>query len=186
MLIRAADIHRVRSAENCALDLDVLFRHYARDLNGFAFRRLKDREAAADVVQDGFLRCLNWYRQRTVPVTMLDARNVMWRIVGNLTVDFIRRQNVRGTSVSLDEALQIADPYPTQDRFIEGRQAYQLVKAALDESPPLHRTAFLLNRISGLTHREIAEKLGVSPNTVSNYVVAVLNRCFVRLAPLLD
>jgi RNA polymerase sigma factor (sigma-70 family) len=183
---RVAEVSEEADDQNRPIDLDALFRHYARDLNGYALRRLKDREAAADLVQDGFIRCLTWQRSRTVPTSMSDARKVLWRIVGNLTIDFVRRKRVRHVPLPLDAALQIADPYPTQDRFIEGRQAYRLVKMVLDESPPQQRAALLLNRVGGLTHIEVAERLGVSPNTVCNYIVAMIDRCFVRLAPLID
>lgn len=169
-----------------SVDLDALFRAYARDLNGFAFRRLRDREAAADVVQDGFVRCLSWQRRQSRPPTATDTRNVLWRVVSNLTIDFVRRKRVRGEQLQIEAIEHVADPYPTAERIIEGKQAYRLVKMALDESPPLHRAAFLLNRLNGLTHNEIAARLGVSPNTVCNYICATIDRCFHRLGPLID
>jgi RNA polymerase sigma factor (sigma-70 family) len=172
--------------ESSAIDFDALFRRYARELTGFAYHRLHDREAAADVVQDGFLRTFAWHRNRTVPSSPVDVRNVLWRAVGNLTLDFARRKRVRGIPLPLEAAFQVADPYPTQDRFLEARQAYRLLKQVLDEAPPLQRTAFLLNRIGGLTHLEIADRLQVSPNTVCNYIVAMIDRCFVRLAPFIE
>ncbi|MGN6463837.1 MAG: RNA polymerase sigma factor, partial [Pseudolabrys sp.] len=45
-----------------AIDLDALFRLYSQELNSYAYGRLKAREAAADVVQDSFLRFLVWHR----------------------------------------------------------------------------------------------------------------------------
>ncbi|MCR6735408.1 MAG: hypothetical protein NVV83_15610 [Afipia sp.] len=44
----------IPDASSSGIDLDVLFRRYAGELQQHAFRRLKDREAAADVVQDLF------------------------------------------------------------------------------------------------------------------------------------
>jgi RNA polymerase sigma factor (sigma-70 family) len=168
-------------------DLDALFRQYARELNGFAFRRLNDREAAADVVQDGFLRYLVWHRARTKPTTASDARNVLWTVVSNLTIDFIRQKRSRGTSNSLEFlADRLVDPHPTPDRIIEGRQAYRRLKAALDESPRAQRTALLLNRVEGLTHAEIAERMGVSASMVSKYIMAVLDRCLIRIYGAVD
>jgi RNA polymerase sigma factor (sigma-70 family) len=167
---------------NSPVDLDALFRLYARELTGFAFRRLRDREAAADIVQDGFLRYLVWNRARNHPVGLADARSVLRTVVSNLTIDCARQKKSRGFHDPLDLAGQIADPYPTQDRFLEGREAFRLVKEALDASPPLQRAALLLNRIGGLTHVEIADKLGLSPQQVSRYVVKVLDRCLVRLS----
>ena len=168
------------------IDLDVLFRLYARDLTSFAFRRLKDREAAADVVQDGFLRCLNWQAGRRHPTSLSDTRNVLWRAVSNLTIDVVRRKRVRGNVVELDLAEHIADPYPTPDRVVEGRQAYRLVKKVLDEAPPLQRSAFLLYRLGGCTYAEIAARLGVSPTSAARYVVAMADRLFLAMAAVAD
>jgi RNA polymerase sigma-70 factor (ECF subfamily) len=177
---------RSLSSGDCTVELDSLFRLYARELNGFAYRRLRDREAAADLVQDGFVRYLTSQRTRGLPDSILDARNVLWRVVSNLTIDFVRQKRARGAPAPLDMVGEIADPYPMQDRFIEGRQAYRLVKAALDASPPMQRNVLLLNRIAGLTHAEIAQRLGISTSTVSKYIVAVLDRCLVRLSAVTD
>ncbi|MDQ8732399.1 sigma-70 family RNA polymerase sigma factor [Bradyrhizobium sp. LHD-71] len=182
MSVRAAVVSEGGNQQDLPVDLDALFRAYACDLNSFAFRRLRDREAAADVVQDGFLRFLVWNRSRPQPVGVADARNVLRTVISNLTIDLVRQKKSRGFHDPLDLAGPIADPYPTQDRFLEGREAYRLVKEALDASPPLQRAALLLNRIGGLTHAEIAVKLGLSPQQVSRYIVKVLDRCLVRLA----
>lgn len=160
---------------------------YARELAGFAYRRLNDREAAADVVQDGFLRFFVWQRARQKPTTFQDARRLLWSVVGNLTVDIIRKRRTRGTSASIDAmAHLLVDDQPTPDRFVEGRQAYRLLRQALSEAPAVQRTALLLNRIDGLTHNQIAQRLGVSPSMVSKYIMAVLDRCLVHVYGVAD
>lgn len=165
-----------------AFDLDALFRLYAKELNKFAGRRLNDREAAADVVQDSFLRFLVWSRVRSETVLPNGARFFLWRIVGNLTIDLIRRNRVLGPGVPLEDlADRLIDPMPTPDRCLEARQDYLLLKRALDEAPERHRAALLLNRIDGLSHAEIAARLGVSASMVSKYIMSVLEHCLDRM-----
>jgi DNA-directed RNA polymerase specialized sigma24 family protein len=41
--------------------------------------------------------------------------------------------------------------------------------------PPLCRDAFLLNRVEGLTHAEIAGRLGVSVRTIDRFMVRAWN-----------
>src|SRR5262245_57213186 len=84
-------------------DLDALFRRYSRELNSYAYRRLKDREAAADVVQDGFLRFLVWSRERSDAVLPNGPRFFLWRVVGNLTIDLVRRNRILGSLAHLDD-----------------------------------------------------------------------------------
>jgi RNA polymerase sigma-70 factor (ECF subfamily) len=167
--------------ENGAIDFDGLFRLYARELNSFAYRRLRDREAAADVVQDGFLRFLVWQRDRRDPAGVANPRFFLWSVVGNRTLDLIRRQRL-GLFEPMTKAAEAAvDPTPGPDRWLEGRQQYRLVRDALNRMPVPHRTALLLNRLQGLTHAEIAVQLGVSTSMVTKYVVMALDACATRL-----
>jgi RNA polymerase sigma-70 factor (ECF subfamily) len=162
-------------------DLDGLFRRYSGELNHYAFRRLNDREAAADVVQDSFLRFLVWKRDRQNAVFPHGPRSFLWKVVGNLTIDLVRRNRVLGPMVSLDDALEAADPHPTPDRCFEARQQYLLLKKALDGLPARTREALLLNRAEGLSHAEVGAKLGVSSSMATKYIMTALAHCIDRM-----
>ena len=43
------------------------------------------------------------------------------------------------------------------------------------------RAAFLYNRLDGLGHAEIAERLGVSPSRVRQYLAQGLRQCYIAL-----
>ena len=163
-------------------DLDLLFRRYARELNAFAFRRLRDREAAADAVQDGFERFLRWTRQQGGQERAANPRFFLWTIVGNLTLDLIRRQSRSAIRPMMEADLTVADPAPSAQQYLEAREQYAIVKAALDELPLKHRKALLMNRLEGRTHEEIAARLGVSKSMVSKYIMGALELCLMRLA----
>lgn len=163
-------------------DLDVLFRRYARELNAFAFRRLRDREAAADAVQDGFERFLRWTRQQGGKEKAANPRFFLWATVGNLTLDLLRRQSRSPIRPLTDADLVVADPSPSAQHSLEAREQYAIVKAALDELPAKHRKALLMNRLEGRTHEEIAARLGVSKSMVSKYIMGALELCLIRLA----
>lgn len=164
-------------------DLDLLFRSYSEELNTYAYRRLKDREAAADVVQDGFLRFLVWSRGRSEAALPHGPRFFLWRMVGNLTIDLVRRNRILGPLAHLDEiADHVADPAPAPDQCLEYRQKYLLLKAALDEVPARRRTALLLNRLDGLSHAEIGSRLGISASMVSKDIMSVLEHCLDRMS----
>jgi RNA polymerase sigma-70 factor (ECF subfamily) len=164
-------------AENGAIDFDGLFRLYARELNSFAYRRLNDREAAADVVQDGFLRFLVWHRERRTVTGVTNPRFFLWSVVGNRTLDLIRRRRLALFDPMTKAAEAAIDPAPGPDRWLEGREQYRLIREALNGMPTTHRTALLLNRLEGLTHAEIAVRLGVSTSMVTKYVVMALETC---------
>lgn len=164
------------------VDLDDLFRRYSVELNSFAYRKLRDREAAADLVQDGFVRFLSWARQNADVRLEANPRFFLWRIVGNLTIDFVRSVRTHGKTAPIEDFENVlVDPSPTADRHLEARQQLAMLKAVLAELTADQRTALLLNRIDGLTHDEIAEKLGVSSSMVSKHIIAAMRRCLKRL-----
>lgn len=158
------------------VDLDDLFRRYHRELGRFAFRRLGDSDAAADVVQDAFVRYIARTRdEREAAVT---PRFFLWRIASNLLIDLARSNARRGPSVSLDDIVDtVADPQPSAERRLAARQEYRRLRRALDELPEKPRAALLLNRVEGMTHAQVAARLGVSPSMVNKYIMRALTHC---------
>jgi RNA polymerase sigma-70 factor (ECF subfamily) len=49
------------------------------------------------------------------------------------------------------------------------------IQSLLSELTPRQKEIFLLSREEGLTHDEIAKRLGISSNTVKNHIVTTLN-----------
>jgi len=179
--LKDAKASAIRQAAAGTVDLDLLFRRYERELRVFAFRRLRDREAAADAVQDGFERFLRWTRQQREGERVANSRSLLWTIVGNLTLDLLRRQGRSAIRPLVDADLDVADPAPSAQQTLEAREQYAVVKATLDELSPRARRALLMNRLEGRTHAEIAAKLGVSKSMVSKYIMGALELCFLKL-----
>lgn len=163
-------------------DLDALFRRYRKELHLLAYRRLSDRDAAADVVQDAFLR----YASVSQPphCRVIDnPRHFLWRIVLNLVADLRRHRLRQGHHMDLDDVADWhADPQPSAEQVLESRRQLRRLRAALNELPDNCRRALLLNRLEGLTHAEIGERLGVSASMVSKYIMRALKHCVKRLS----
>jgi RNA polymerase sigma-70 factor (ECF subfamily) len=162
------------------VEFDLLFRRYWSELNVFAYRRLRDREAAADVVQDGFMRFLSWKTDSLEQ--SYSPRLFLWRVVANLTVDLGRQKRRRGEATPIDDvSWQLVDPAPSPEMRLEAQQQLDLVRRALDELTYEQRTSLLLNRVEGLTHAEIADRLGVSASMVAKHVSAAFYHCIKRV-----
>ncbi len=100
------------------------------------------------------MRFMIWSRERQLAPHPNGPRFFLWRIVGNLTIDLVRRNRILGALISLDDiANSVADPYPTADRSLEAKQQYLLLKSALDELPARHRAALLLEPDRGIDPR---------------------------------
>lgn len=162
-------------------DLHTLFRLYRAELQRLAYRRTGDHDVAADVVQDAFLRyaCMGCGDR---PAAVENPRFFLWRVVVNLIADLGRTKLRRGIHDNIDDmADTLSDNRPTPEQVLEARQRLKRLRRALDELSPPCRAALLLNRLEGLTHAQVAVRLGVSPSMVSKHIMRALRHCARRL-----
>jgi len=150
-----------------AADLEGLFRAHYADLHAFCARRVHDDAVADDLVQGVFLRI--WMRRDDLEDGAV-GRAYLFRSVRNAAIGWLRKRG----PVSLDagslvpEALvERTDP----DATLGERRLLAVVDRALDDLPDRCREAFLLVRERGLSYREAAEVLGISPKTIDAHMV---------------
>lgn len=133
---------------------DALFRH--------SLLRVRDREAAKDIVQEAFSR--TWlYLSQGKKISYIRA--FLFRVAGNLIVDGARRKR----SVSLDNMMENDGFEPVDEHTVDPTQPPQLRETmshlkALDE---IYQTAIRMRYFDNMTPKEIAAALGVSENVVS-------------------
>ena len=60
------------------------------------------------------------------------------------------------------------------ERVLEGRQSLASVLRALDELDERTRDAFILHRLEGMRHAEIADLYGVSVSSIEKYIIKAL------------
>ncbi|MDR2306507.1 MAG: sigma-70 family RNA polymerase sigma factor [Paucimonas sp.] len=151
--------------------------HYYRELVSFLSARLGNRQAAEDVAHDAYLRVL----ERGEGEQIEHPRAFLYRTALNLVIDRHRRQQVRQV-----EPLEVLDhderwhsPAPTQHMQLDQRLA--LMQRALDELAPVCRDSFLLRKLDGLSHPQIAERLGISRSLVEKHIVNAMKHCRVRM-----
>lgn len=151
--------------------------HYYRELVSFLSARLGNRQAAEDVAHDAYLRVL----ERTEGEQIEHPRAFLYRTALNLVVDRHRRHQVRQV-----EPLEVLDsderwhsPAPVQSMQLDQRLA--LMQRALGELSAQCRDSFLLRKIDGLSHQQIAERLGISRSLVEKHIVNAMKHCRVRM-----
>lgn len=129
-------------------------------------------QQAADAVQELFLRLL-----RTPRSDIRDASAYLSRAADTIAIDHWRREQRAKLLFEAEppDALMIADPRPTaetglieQDRFLE-------LEAALSSLPPRCREVLLLHKFEELSYAEIAQRLGISRNTVMVHLANAMN-----------
>ncbi|BBU44244.1 sigma-70 family RNA polymerase sigma factor [Pseudomonas monteilii] len=151
------------------------FQEHYDDLLQFLTRRMSDRQRAADVAQETYLKLVK-IDEQALPV--LHARSFIFRVAGNLAIDALRReQRLAASHDDCDGAGELACPAPAPEAMLLAWERLQILDDALLKLPDNARQALLLNRVEGLTQAQIAQRLGVSESMVAKYIGQALRHC---------
>jgi RNA polymerase sigma-70 factor (ECF subfamily) len=138
---------------------DELVRRTYNDVYNLAMRLTGNEADARDVVQDTYVRAYRALRRFRG-----DAAFSTWlyRIASNCASSFLSRRS-RQRCDSLGE-IDVADDDPEQDPTLlaEASTLRAAVERALDQLPHRLRAVVVLRDVEDLSHREIAERLGIS------------------------
>lgn len=158
-----------------SFDIGRLFTLHRDELQRFALRRLGDRDRAADVVQDTFVRLANAVNESN---PLLDnPRAYLFRITGNLATDALRHSRVADAVLDregLNDSLPAAQPTP--ETVALDRDLLRRLQAALALLPDGQRRVLTLKRLHGCSHAEIGARTGLSPAAVEKNLTRALQR----------
>jgi RNA polymerase sigma-70 factor (ECF subfamily) len=172
-------IRRVAGGEEAAFG--VLYDRLAPALYGMAFRMMNDAKEAEDVLQEGFSYIWRKASNYDPARSSVFAWTVL--VVRNKAIDRLRvRQRgdrLREKVSSAKESFAEKDESSALQPMFRERNA--LVRAALDQIAPEQKAAVELAFFNGLTHEQIAERMGAPLGTVK----ARIRRGLLRLRELL-
>lgn len=139
---------------------DELVRLTYGDVYKLAVKMTGNEADASDVVQDAYVRAFRALRRFRG-----DASFSTWlyRITSNCASTFLSRRS-RQRCDDLSELDNVVDPDPEQDPTLraEASTLRQTIERALDQLPHRLRAVVVLKDVEDLSHREIAERLGIS------------------------
>lgn len=158
--------------------LQQLFSQYAHEVSAFIRSRWPKEPDVADIVQETFLRL----SQYSDPDTIQNHRAFLFQTANNLVIDRHRRRDTKERYDDGDvEIERLADPNPSPEQHWQTQQQLELFSLWLDELPELRRHAFVLYRIEGCSHKEIAARLGISVRCSERYVMLAMQHISKRL-----
>ncbi len=159
-------IDAIRQGDKSAFE--AVFKQYYRTLCEYAFTIVKDSDDARDTVQSVFLKI--WERRQELIIT-LTLKAYLYRAVHNTCLNRIKHESIKTKYVRMSIG----------DGRVEGRQpevfmneTEKKINAAIENLPEQCRNIFKMSRFEELSHAEIAQKLGISVQTVANQVTKAL------------
>lgn len=162
-------------SEDRISSIEQLYADFGGPLYLFAWRRLGDREAAEEAVQDTLLRA--WRHAQRFDPDRGSLPTWLFAIARNVATDRQRRWSARPREVGPAEDADVPLTDGEVDRALE---AWQLAEA-LHGLTAEHREAIVEVHYLGFTVREVAARLGVPEGTVKSRIYYGLKALRLRL-----
>jgi RNA polymerase sigma factor (sigma-70 family) len=145
-------------------------------LKRFLGRILPISADVEDIAQEAFLRAFVASSTETV----LMPKAFLFRIARNLA--FNERSRMWNTTTTLvGDSSELdglgADEGVSSEERLDSHRKMQLFSEAISHLPTKCRHVFLLRKVHELSHKDIADQMGISVSTVEKHIAMGLDRC---------
>ena len=143
---------------------------YEKNVYNLALRMTGNAQDAEDMAQEAFIKAYN-----SLPSFRGDSKFSVWlyRIVSNVCLDFLRKQNRRpASSLSQEDEdgeetqMDIPDESQSPEQLLERSLTQEAVQRGLQSLSEEQRQILLLREIQGLSYEEIAETLDLEAGKI--------------------
>ena len=147
-----------------------LHQKYAKDLHDFIYYKFGKEYNPQDKVQTAFLKL--W--ENCKEITPDKAKSFLFSVANNTTLNVIKHKKVvlKYEQKSKNDDSNIQDP----QFLLEEKEYMDKYQKALSNLTEEKRVTFLLNRVEGKKHKEIAEILGISRKAVEKRIYTALEQ----------
>lgn len=152
-----------------------MFAEQAPLLRGFFVRRGANDEAE-DLVQETYLRLLRAHHSRGESIGNPEA--YLFTVALNLAREqAVRRQRPVHSIEEMGSLSLLLAAEDCVEDAADRTQRHRRLQALLGTLPERTRAVLVMQYRDGLSYKQIAERLGVSPHMVKKHVVRGLSRC---------
>lgn len=144
----------------------------------FIFSITRSEALVDEVIQESFLRC--WLNRDKLP-GLDDPRAWLFKVTANICYSLFQRSVTERKALHSAGAQATATHTDTSE-FIQVRFLRETLLQGIRQLSPQRKKIYLLNREEGLSAEEIAERLGLSVQTVRNTLSASLESLRTHLA----
>ncbi|HAK06068.1 MAG TPA: RNA polymerase subunit sigma [Spartobacteria bacterium] len=152
---------------------DELVSRYRTRVFAMIYNMVHNEQDAWDLAQESFLKAwksIKRFRRHSSFYTWV------YRIVMNVTIDWLRKKQIKGAGAEFDDSIQLKDidpasrtvpkAEPLPHERMEQREIRAKIDHALGQLSPEHRAVILMKETEDMQYHEIAETLGCSIGTV--------------------
>jgi len=143
-------------------------------LERFLARFFSDRQDIEDVAQEAYLRAYIAEQQKEIE----QPKAYLFRIARNLALTQLTKKSKKITDY-LEEsgATVVIECGAAADIEVEAQESLGLYCEAVAALPEKCRQVFLLRKVHGLAHKEIAQRMSLSVSSVEKYLLRGILEC---------
>lgn len=158
-------VHLMQNGDERIL-VEIYDRYWDKMLS-VAFNRLGNQEEAEECVQDVLFKL--WKLRDDFCLTKVELSNYLARAIRNQSFNILDRryrERLKLESYAPEKDINLLSP----ERQLIIRELQEQIDQSINALPPQCKLVFKLSRQDGLSHKEIAEKLNLSENTVKSHI----------------
>jgi RNA polymerase sigma-70 factor (family 1) len=154
-----------------------IYNRYYAALYIHAFKRLQDREECRDIIQELFANL--WVKREEIEINGQLA-GYLYTAVRNRIFDLLSRKKLKSIYITSIQEFALNNQ-TTTDHRVRQNQLMEIIDREIQSLPPRTREIFELSRKGHFTHKQIAEQLDISEQTVKSTVNNALKILRVKL-----
>jgi RNA polymerase sigma factor (sigma-70 family) len=137
-------------------------------------RGRSSRKDIDELIQEGFVRLCRYQKERQAPVR--DPVAFLVDVVEKVHIERLRRATLtqRIFSDQPFEDVDYIDTASSPEQDAEAQELIERIEWTLAAANPRTREAFLLHRFGGMSYAEIARRLSISTQAVTNHIAKAL------------
>ncbi|OQP60559.1 RNA polymerase subunit sigma-70 [Niastella vici] len=147
-----------------------LFDLYRMRLFSFVLKMTHSAADAEEIVQEVFTKL--WTNRDSLPAVEFPGKYI-YTIARNKTLNHLARA-ARDQQLQQQLWINLSPYHNTTEDLLQAQESQRLINEAINLLSPQRQTIFRLSREQGLTHEEIAARLGLSKSRIKNILVEIL------------
>jgi len=147
-----------------------VYTRYWKQLYADAYKRLKNKEMAEEIVQEVFTSL--WHKRGSLNIKRT-LGGYLFTSVSNLVIDQYRKDLVRARYKESFKLVYSEMDNSTEDAILV-KELEHTIENEVSSLPDKCRSVFELSRVEHKTNKEIACELGISEKTVEHHITKAL------------
>lgn len=162
---------KLKPSKRVSLLISIVTKYNGQLFNYFR-KSTRNNCDAEDLTQEVYCKLAKFEDEKKLAKT----ESYLFKIASNVLRDKNRRDRVRARDkiIPFEDVIE-KDHSPTPEQVIDGREQYRYFLRALKELSPRSQEVFVLSRFEGLTYIQIAERCGISVNTVKKHMMKAMS-----------